>query len=355
MISTDFEPLGSLLRRHGLADVAEEPFPNDGWSGASMTLLRRGGGDRFVLKRDSLARDWIARATDDGPVLREAWFAAHGPELPAGVRAPYLGVGRDGDEFALLMPDLTETLFDWDQPISVDELDKVLVGIADLHARWWMAEEPPAGPWCPLMERLTLICRASLERAGPARDAVAERILPGWDAFDRRAPGEVRDLINGLGEDPAPLLAALGRLPATLLHGDLKLANVGIAADRAIELVDWQMVLVAPVAVELGWFLVSNVASLPLPPDDVLERYASKLAYAISDDQSSVDDDFAIDAFDAFDEASFDAAILVGLLLRGWRKGADAEAAVIHASGVAASDDLRWWSERALAAAARIL
>jgi hypothetical protein len=340
------EPLGDLLHRHGLAGIPEEPFPNDGWSGASLSLLRRGGGDRFILKRDSLARDWIARATADGPILREAWFAAHGPPLPSPIRAPYLGAGTEGDEFGILMPDLTGILFDWDAPISVEELDKVLSGLASLHAYpWTTLGELDGGMWCPLRERLTLICRASLERPGPARDAVGGRILPGWDAFDRHAPAAARDLINSLGEQPQPLLDALAELPSTLIHGDLKLANVGIEPGGTIDLVDWQMVTVAPIAVELGWFLVSNVASLPLEPDDVLTRYHA----------ATVNQGVAGEHTVAGWQAQTDAAILVGLLLRGWRKGADAEAGLTLASGVSAADDLAWWCDRALEAAGRIL
>jgi hypothetical protein len=334
----DLEPLAELLTRHGLAEEPEEPFPNDGWSGATLSLLRRGA-DRFVLKRDSLARDWIAQATADGPVLREAWFAANGPALPSPIRAPYLGAGVDGDEFGILMPDLTGVLFEWDAPISIKTLDAVLEGLATLHGDPWSAGDVlPPGPWCPIRERVTLICRASLERPGPARDAVGDRILPGWDAFDRRAPVAARELINSLGANPQPLLDALGRQLSTLIHGDLKLANVGIDADGAIDLVDWQMVAVAPVAVELGWFLVANVASLPLPPDEVLGRFRSK---QVGD--MELDDD------------GVDATILVGLLLRGWRKGADAEAGLTLASGVSAVDDLAWWCDRALEAARRIL
>jgi hypothetical protein len=333
----DFEPLAEVLRRNGLTGVAEEPFPNDGWSGASLSLLRRGDGDRFILKRDSLVRDWIAQATADGPVLREAWFAAaHGPGLPSPIRAPYLGVGIEGEEFGILMPDLSGVLFDWDAPISAGELDRVLAGLSALHAYpWSKALARRVSNWCPLRERVTLICRASLERPGAARDAVGERILPGWDAFDRHAPSEARRLIDSLGEDPRPLIDALAMLPSTLIHGDLKLANAGIEPGGSIDLVDWQMVSVAPVAVELGWFLVSNVASLPLDPDAVLERYRAKAEIA----------DW---------ERQVDAAILVGLLLRGWRKGADAEAGVVHASGVAAADDLAWWCERSLEAARRL-
>ena len=136
---TELEPLSDVLRRHGLAGKPEEPFPNDGWSGATLTRLKRGGGDRFILKRDSLAADWIARATNDGPVLREAWLAARSHTVAEhtmdAVRAPYLGVARDGEAFVTVMPDLTGVLFDWATPISVESLDRVLYGLARLHAQ----------------------------------------------------------------------------------------------------------------------------------------------------------------------------------------------------------------------------
>jgi hypothetical protein len=95
------------------------------------------------------------------------------------------------------------------------------------------------------------------------------------------------------------------------------------------------MVMVAPVAIELGWFLVSNVNALPLPPGEVLDRYRGPDEVV----------DWQIQA---------DCAVLVGLLLRGWRKGADAEAGAVLASGVPAADDLAWWCERAVDAAGRL-
>ena len=158
----------------------------------------------------------------------------------------------------------------------------------------------------------------------------------GWDAFDRQAPAAARALIDDLTANPEPLLAALARLPAAGLHGDLKLGNVGLASDGRVWLIDWQMTLVAPVAVELGWFLV-NVAGLPLGPDDVLEGY--RVAAGIP-----ADDAWA---------AQRDLAILVGLVLRGWRKGLDAEAVLELPTGVTATDDLAWWCERAVAAEPR--
>ena len=334
----ELEPLDGLLGRHGLAGAAEEPFPNDGWSGAKMTRLLDASGRAYVLKRDSLGQDWIAQATADRPLLREAWFAAHGPALPRGIRNPALGAAWDGasNEVGILMPDLSGTLFDWDAPLPVESLELVLGALAAMH------DDPSTssgriddGIWCPIRERVTLICRPSLERLGPARDAVANRLLPGWDAWDRRATPAARALVRSLAADPRPLVRALRAVPATLIHGDLKLANAGIGADGAVELVDWQMVMVAPVAIELGWFLVSNVTALTLPPDEVLARY-----WRARGQEGARENDLAI---------------LVGLLLRGWRKGADTEAGVVHASGIAAADDLAWWCERAVDAARRAL
>jgi aminoglycoside phosphotransferase (APT) family kinase protein len=216
---------------------------------------------------------------------------------------------------------------------------------------WTISGELAANaPWCPTRERISLICRSSLERPGPTREAVADRLLPGWDAWDRLATPAARDAIDMLSDDPLPLIDALKSQPATLIHGDLKLANVGIAADGAVVVVDWQMVMLAPIAIELGWFLVANVASLPLPPDEVIARYRSKLSYAIAD----AEDDGRWIGGAALNDDGVHAAILVGLLLRGWRKGMDAEAGVTLASGVSAADDLAWWCERAVEAADRL-
>jgi hypothetical protein len=338
MTPDELEPLDDLLLRHRVRRETEEPFPNDGWSGAAMTRLRTADGRQLILKRDSPARDWIARATADGPLLREAWFAVDGPALPRPIRAPYLGAGWDAaaGEVGILMPDLSDVLFDWDRPLTPSQLDPILDAVATLHDHPW-GEHPERGRdhWTPWRERVTLICRSSLERPGPARHAVADRILPGWDAWDRLATRAACDAIGRLSADPQPLLDALARQPSTVLHGDLKLANAGIAADGSVELVDWQMVMVAPVAIELGWFLVSNVNALPIGPQDVLDRYWKRRGLDGSGEN--------------------DLAILVGLLLRGWRKGLDAEAGITLASGVSAADDLAWWCERALEAADRSL
>ena len=345
----DRRSLTELLEQHDLAGAPEEPFPNDGWSGSVLTQLRRGD-ERFILKRSSRAHDWIARHTQDRS-LREAVLAASGVVPPAPVVLPHLGAAADGDQAAVLMPDLSRELIAWERPagnpgVDPDTLDRVLRAVAALHAGPWHglpdAVETP-WPWCPLRERLTLLTRPTAEGYRDQGLPVGERFLTGWDAFDRRAPAGARRLMETLAADPAPLLAALDRLPAATLHGDLKLANVALLDDGRVALIDWQMLSLAPAAVELGWLLVSNVALLPEPPDRVLERYRA-MARGVGGER--VLGDWA---------TQVDLTWIVGLLLRGWRKGLDAEAGVRFPWGGDGAADLAWWCDRAVSAADRRL
>ena len=350
-------PLDELLAALGLDGVVETEFPTDGWSGSRFTRLVRSDGAAFVLKRTSAAIDWIVRATGDEG-LREAWFAtvAPGAVVDAGeLRFPYLGAARDGDGAAILMPDLSAELIAWDRPgedfvVDLPRLDRVVAAIARLHALPWPAAlatpEGPA-PWCPLPERLTLTARQGCERnlrLGGAGARAAARLLEGWDAFDRRAPRAARDLVDRLGADPAPLVAALERQPAAGLHGDLKLANVALQADGGVAIVDWQMILLAPVAVEIGWFVVSNSSVLPVGFDDLTERYGVAAGRIAGDLATARDWD-----------AELDLARIVGLLLRGWRKGLDAETGARLASGISGLADLAEWTAAAVEAAERRL
>jgi hypothetical protein len=334
-----YPPLAEVLADHGLTGAAEVPLETDGWSGARMTALERSDGARFVLKRDSLALDWIARETGDVSALREAALAHVRPDLPAPVRLPHLGVGWDGDLVALLMPDLTGTLLRWEAPVTEAQMDRTLVALAALHGAPWHAALPATFPWTDLRRRLLLLTRRSAARYEAAGNHVGERFRHGWDAFDRHAPARARELTDDLTADPGPLFAALAELPVAGLHGDLKLGNAGLAADGGVWLIDWQMTLVAPIAVELGWFLVTNVAGLPVTPDAALERY--RIVAALPDDDAWA--------------SQRDLALVIGLLLRGWRKGLDADARLVTACGWTATEDLDWWGREAAEAASRRL
>lgn len=344
--------LRDLLANHGLDPATEMPFPNDGWSGSKLTAFEDRG-RRFILKRTSFATDWIVRATRDS-MIREAVLAAGPNPFVAPLRMAHLGAaavepGLPAQGAAILMPDLSGSLLSWDQgsgdgeAIRDEVLDRVLAAVAELHAQPWNRPLPDQWPWCPALERVTLLTRPSALRYADQGVWVGGRFIEGWDAFERVAPPAARELVAALSGDAGPLVAALAALPATGLHGDLKLANVALHGAGAASFIDWQMVALGPVALELGWFLVANVAQLPDRPDGMLDRYLDALRAAGG---NHIVGDWA---------AQRDLALIIGLLLRGWRKGLDAEANLTLPTGVSARDDLAWWSTAAVEAAARRL
>ncbi len=366
-------PLADLLDASGLAGVAEQPLATDGWSGATFTTLERGD-ERFVLKRASPATDWIVRATDDR-AIREAWLAGQGlrdePWLrpaAAPVTVPFLGAAADPAGAAvILMPDLSPQLTAWarvgDGPVlTAEAADRLIRGIAALHALPWSEilasradrDGAPAPPWCPLPERLTLLTPRSAAGYAAHGNPVGARFLAGWDGFGRHAPAAARDLVERLADDPGPLVRALATLPVVGLHGDVKLANVARHADDTLTFIDWQMTLRAPVAVELGWCIVTNSAELPEPPDAVLHRYREAIG-AVAGGWQFGGEVRGLDALVGDWDLQVDLAMIVGLLLRGWRKGLDTVAGATLGSGIAAADDLAWWCERAVDAAERRL
>jgi hypothetical protein len=330
-----------------------------------------------VLKRTSPSTDWIVRATRD-IAIRETVVAGGQIRLAEPLVAPYLGTGSAGESVAILMPDLSAELIAWERPIDDATLTRVLDATARLHAMPWADYRATTAdwdwPWCPLRERLLMLSRPFAERYRDEGVAVGDRFLAGWDAFDRSAPAAARDLVERLSAEPAPLLDALDRLPRTGLHGDLKLANVAPLEDGRVALIDWQLMSLGPVAVELGWLLVSNSASLQEPPDAVMAAYHAAAVRAaeaplamgrawifgppVGPDMERDPDRLpprGLDTTLGDWNAQLDLTWIVGLLLRGWRKGVDAEAGTVLASGVPAGEDLAWWSARAVKAADRRL
>jgi hypothetical protein len=378
-------PLADLLAAYGLADSPELAFPNDGWSGSALTRFERAeDGASFILKRTSPDLDWIARSTLDTH-LREGFIAGMPLPLPPPLVAPYLGAAGDGTTLAILMPDLSGTLLGWDlgEPVLTGpQMDRIFDMLARLHTMPWpIADHDDADltwPATPLAERVFLLAPRSADRNAADGVWTGKRFQTGWAAFERTASKAARKLVARLDADPAPLLEALGSLPPTGLHGDMKLNNVGFLDDERIALLDWQMTMLAPVAVELGWMLVCDSGVLPDRPEVVLDRYRAAVE-AVADQPFALGEPY--DPARPFSEAGIAATVgdqatahartiehslgdwalqrdlvwIVGLLLRGWRKGLDTEAGLSLPTGVSAADDLAWWSDHAVEAAERHL
>jgi hypothetical protein len=304
--------VASLLAAHGLAGASEAAFVHTGFSGATLTRLVREDGAAFVLKRMSLARDWIMRATDDDG-CREVAMATARMRLGPTIASPSVGASRDGDSYALLMQDISDYLLP--QGVVLDELlDLILIRIGELHSR----RPPAAVPWCDPGKRLTLLTPRGARIAEAYGAPVARDITEGWRLFERQAPPRVVELIQALWDDPDPLLKVIEDYAVSLLHGDLKFDNIGIDPAGGMWLIDWSMTMHSSIVVEIGWFLAINSRRMARSLDDVL-------ADLVEGGKARL------------------LTVLCGLLLRGWRKALDAEAGN--------PEELRWWCAGAEAAA----
>ena len=318
---TSFEELHNLkrlLRSHGVGLSNWTEIGQHGFSGARIYQQSNPGGASYILKVTSTHTDWIMRATSDQR-CREAILANSPGVRDDQIDSPAIGSTQDGAVFSILMHDISEYLLP-NEMLTQHQLKRILLGMSRLHSL-----APPDGsdvPWCSIEDRLTIFM-PDPEKLTTFR--IANDILRGWELFFDHAPGDVGDLVRSLFNDLSPLKSALGRLPNHFLHGDLKLDNIGIRPDGGLSLIDWSMTMVAPAAVDLGWFLAMNSRALPTSLDDTLSAYMS---YSKTENRLR--------------ESHESLTILCGLLIRGWRKALDAE------SGE--PSELLWWCKRASSA-----
>jgi len=253
----------------------------DGKSQAPMERVVIGG-ESFVVKHLHVDDDWLARGYGDlGCHPLTAWRSGLLDSLPPCIDHAVVGaaggLGRNGWGAALLMRDVSAWLVaEGDPPVPLDQHRRFLHNMAALHARFagfsdTIGLTPPAHRW--LAFGLDMIA-AEVERGEAAVPRIAAE---GWARFPERAAGDVAAVVDHLRHDPAPLTRALETTPATLVHGDWKLGNLGTAPGEVTILLDWQSPGQGPGAADLGWYLALNAARLPETKEEAIAAYHGSL------------------------------------------------------------------------------
>lgn len=317
----------ALLSAHGVSG-REGPIAHNGFSGARITIIERDA-ERWFLKRQRYDDDWIMRATGDTDA-REAAFAASSlpARLPAGITVATLGAARDGDGTALLMRDVAPWLLPDDGILSDAQTESVLGATALLHETFEGDALDPAISFTMIESRLRLLSPATGKMlVDEGRDFGIAR---GWEVFANLADPRAVDLARRLFDDMAPLVRAMEALPSTLVHGDLRCANLAIEPGGAVCMLDWAVVSNCPATIDLVWLLAVNSSRFASPPAAVLDVYIALRAPAARDA--------------ARWERERAVIMLCGLVMYGWGKALDAEAGM--------DDEFRWWCDGAIEAAA---
>jgi hypothetical protein len=330
------------VRPNPLAGSVEELLAGARRLGPHRTGTTRSGavfeavevdGQRCVVKYVHPDLDFTMRVSGDvGCRPRRAWELGLVDACPAAIDHATLGAapwGRSGFGVALLMRDVSgELVPEGDEPLEEAQHERLLDHLAGLSAATWGWRDDDAAPaFLPYRLRWAWFSPAVLATEAELGfpEPVPRIALDGWHRFAERVPRRLAEAVRDLHADPRPLADALRTTPSTLLHGDWKLSNLGLAADGRTVLLDWAYPGEGPVAHELAWYLALNRARLPVgwTKERTMERFEESLRA------------HGIDTAGWWDR-QLDLCLLGAVVQFGWEKalGDDAE--------------LGWWTAVAL-------
>jgi hypothetical protein len=339
----------TLSRLVGSPIISARRLPfvgGDSASGSSFLAIETNGGQgpRFVVKLSSPACDWIVRGTADchgREVL--VWTTGLLDQLPPEITHPVIACARDEEGWAILMHDVSDQLIPdplGASPINVADHRRYLDALAALHADFWGRSEivDPALGYCSPWHRYMVFSPATGEReaAHPNEDICL--IREGWPLFLALTAPDVAALLRKLLADPTPLCTAMARYPQTVLHGDPRCANIGIAPSPRprVVLLDWHFVGPGVPAVDLAWYLASLRSRAPVPNESIISWYRERLAQRLG---SRFEEQWWL--------PQLELSLLGEVVRRGWVLGWLAAHHPNASLREWARQSVGWWSERA--------
>lgn len=225
---------------------------------------------------------WTALATGT-KVSREAlaWenglITAHA--LPKGLRAPFIGAGRDKGGAWIVMEDISSEFAAFDSPTEKHENARLLLDrLARFHVCWertdrlaqlqghrWLFSQEARLHWvvdCYLKwlgeEHTGAVDRENLRRFKMSCPDGLGEIRPNVLAFLESVPRQDRDLWKQHMLHREALAAAFSQHSQVLLHGDMNERNNGIRrinGDDEVYLVDWEWVGMGAPAIDVVSFV----------------------------------------------------------------------------------------------------
>jgi hypothetical protein len=322
---------GDLASESG---VAREPLGAPGApgaSGATLERIRLADGRTLIRKAFDSNSDWMMRATHDPGRAATLWTSGAMDRLPRVIDPAIVRIerGRSGPAttWVLYLQDVSAHFLRRGTVVDVAECRRVLDALAAMHQAF--AGEPGADPigsdLCSLEDLLLLASPTTVEREVGDHPFIGV-LRAGWAAFDELAPEDVREAVQRILADPAPLATALRAEPSTLIHADPHYGNIAPAPDR-FYVIDWGLAAWAPAAVDFAWWLDQSSSFLGPSREELLVAYRMAEGGRHS-------------------ERALELALLAELVLAGWQYGgaldsADAERRARRRA------DFEWWAAKA--------
>ena len=304
--------------------VAAELLGSEGASGNKLERVTLDDGTRLVRKRVSPEWDWISRATGDNGRASVMWRHGVFERIPSTVDHATVGVESEGNGWSIFMRDVSDAMVGPEEVLDRAAVKRTLAALADVHLAFWGESIPGL---CGLEERYHLLSPRTARAEAARGNPVGEVISRCWDAFADLVPDDIGKAILTLAERPELLAEELGQCEQTLIHGDVRLANLGLPDDRVV-LIDWgERTGFAPVPVELASFLVFDARRLGVSRDDVIA-------------------DFHVLYGDRFDERALQLALIGGMVQLGPNPVLDLVLQGREEDRVSAMAQLSWWTQK---------
>lgn len=307
-----------------LEGVVEQTSLGPVISGGSLVRVRRADGISLVVKRLMPGESWIGRATEDRGREAQLWLSGAAMRFPASIDHGILAAAAQGGGWLLVMRDVSDALIGPGTRLDRDTAATIVRAMADLHRAF--AGEVLEG-LCTLEDRYRLFSPETAKREGLEPDFAPKVVGRGWELFGDVAAPDIREAVLSLVERPDPLVAALRSCQQTLIHGDLRPANLGFADGRVVVL-DWGLAARAPAAVDFGWFLFNTARNVDATHEDLL-------------------DDVRGASGGSFDERAMDLALLGTLVQAGCYFGFEALQNPDQRARYLARAELGWWELQA--------
>jgi hypothetical protein len=245
--------------------VRTEPLASAGKSGSAVERAWLDDGSTVVIKHADARQDWIMQATDDDGRVARLWAEGMFERLPRTVEHATIHVEPGPGGAVVVMRDVSADLFGDVSPASTHV---ILSAITDMHGALAGRRTPHL---CALADYLAFLSPGVCGRFAADYD-VPRLAVEGWRRFREIVDDDVVALVDGVHADPAALAGRLLDRPSTVVHGDLKFANLGTQGERAVVL-DWGTLTTwAPPAVDFAWYLAINAAATGRPHAELLDE-----------------------------------------------------------------------------------
>jgi hypothetical protein len=298
------------------------PFAGEGGqTGASFEQAVLTDGTPVIVKHITTG-DWLVVAAGGVSYVERLWRAGVFERMPTEIDHAMIAMEPTEDGFMLLMRDVSEYVLAEGRVLTRGENLRVLEAADAMYREFWEEDLPG----CPLVSHLTAFSLGVLPLVEHLDTPIPALMQRGWSMFGDVAPPDVAEVMHVLQNDPAPLARELSKRPVTLIHGDLRLHNMGLTTERVV-LLDWELAGTAPPALEFGWYLIISASRIDASREQITEEFRRVLG-------------------DRDDPVALELGMIAALFTLGWNKAIDIVENPDPAIRAQERADLDWWIAR---------